>query len=152
MIAKYLIPVSLLAFACGRSPLNDFKRLEGTWISNDPSGQFIEQWETSSDSLMTGTSYLIVRGDTVFSENLQLVHRKGSIHYIPTVPGENEGKPVSFTLRSKKENEWLFENKQHDFPQQIIYLFKGNDSIIASVQGKENGQFRKLEFRMKRSN
>lgn len=148
----FLLSLSILA-GCqsGNDTLIDFQKLEGTWVSTDPTGKFVEQWKGINDTLMEGTSYMILKGDTVFSENLKLILQGESVHYIPTVPGENDGKAVRFTLTTKKLDSWIFENPSHDFPQQIIYNFKEKDSLIATVQGKDNGQFRKLEFRMKRS-
>lgn len=148
----FLLSLSILA-ACqsGNNTLKDFHKLEGTWISTDPTGKFVEQWTGINDSLMKGTSYMIIKGDTVFSEDLQLRLQNDSVYYIPMVSGENEGKAIRFTILTKKPDSWIFENPMHDFPQQIIYKFKEKDSLIATVQGKDNGQFRKLEFRMKRS-
>lgn len=149
---KSLFISLILLSACqsDNNSLKDFQKLEGTWVATDPTGKFVERWTKINDTLMEGTSYMIIKGDTVFSENLQLTIQNDSVHYIPTVPGENNGNPVRFTLSTKQPDNWVFENALHDFPQQIIYHFKAKDSLIATVQGKDNGQFRKLEFRMKR--
>jgi hypothetical protein len=144
----------LLLSSCGSesNKLSNFQKLEGTWVSEDPAGKFVESWKTANDTLMEGTSYMILKGDTVFSEDLKLTYQNDSIHYIPIASGENEGKAVRFTLTDQQQTQWVFENKKHDFPQQIIYKFKDKDSLIATVQGNDRGSFRKLTFRLKRSN
>jgi hypothetical protein len=153
---KLLIPLVLLLILVGcnakKNNLSDFKALEGTWISSDKSGEFIEKWSTIEATEMVGTSYMVLKGDTIFSEVMKLIIEKDSVYYCPLVTGENNGKAIRFKLTSKSTRKWIFENKTHDFPQQIIYQFKGNDSLIAIVQGNEDNRFRKLEFRMRRSN
>jgi hypothetical protein len=135
-----------------KTNLSDFKKLQGTWTSSDRSGEFIERWSTIEDTLMEGISVMILKGDTVFSEEMKLKTENDSVYYCPIVSGENNGKAIRFKLISKSLTKWVFENKTHDFPQQIIYQFKGNDSLIAIAQGKEDNRFRKLEFRMGRTN
>ena len=142
----------LVSCTANKNNLSDFKRLEGTWISSDRSGEFIERWSTIEETSMEGISYMVLKGDTIFSEEMKLIIDHDSVYYCPLVTGENNGKAIRFKLTSKSETKWVFENKTHDFPQQIIYQFKGNDSLIAIVQGNEDNRFRKLEFRMRRSN
>jgi hypothetical protein len=142
----------LVGCTANKNNLSDFKRLEGTWVSSDRSGEFIERWSTIEETSMEGISYMVLKGDTIFSEEMKLIIDHDSVYYCPLVTGENNGKAIRFKLTSKSETKWVFENKTHDFPQQIIYQFKGNDSLIATVQGKENNRFRRLEFRMGRPN
>lgn len=151
---KYLIiSIAIVLTACqgNNKTLNDFEMLTGSWVATDPAGKFVESWTVVNDTLMSGKSFMIQHGDTVFTEKLQLSLQNDSIYYSPTVDGENDGQAIRFKLISNSNKTWRFENKQHDFPQEIIYQFKGKDSLIASVQGNQNGEFRKLEFRLKRS-
>ena len=146
--------ISLLLFtSCGKSnkSLTQFKKLCGTWIQETETGKFVESWNWVNDTLMSGTSFMTEGQDTVFSEDLKLTLRNDSIYYIPTVPNQNDGKHVEFKLIPSAKNEWIFENKKHDFPTQIIYTYKGNDSLIATVQGIQNGRSQKFEFRLKRN-
>jgi hypothetical protein len=147
-----VLMLMLVSCTANKNNLSDFKKLEGTWISSDRSGEFIERWSTIEETSMEGISYMVLKGDTIFSEEMKLIIDLDSVYYCPLVTGENNGKAIQFKLTSKSETKWVFENKTHDFPQQIIYQFKGNDSLIATVQGKENNRFRKLEFRMGRAN
>ena len=38
-------------------------------------------------------------------------------------------KEVRFALKSATKDKWVFANKTHDFPQEIIYVFKDKDSL-----------------------
>lgn len=145
------IVVGLSACQGSNDKLKEFEILKGSWEATDPAGKFVESWTVVNDTLMTGNSFMTQHGDTVFTEKLQLTFQNDSVYYFPTVTGQNNGEAIRFTLTSAKNNTWIFVNKQHDFPQEIIYQFKAKDSLIASVQGNQNGEFRKLEFRLKRS-
>jgi hypothetical protein len=59
---------------------------------------------------------------------------------------QTSGQPkASFKLISWKENEAVFENPSHDFPQRIIYRRNG-DALQARIEGKMNGQERGVDF------
>lgn len=62
--------------------------------------------------------------------------------------------PVLFTLieNSGENNKptWVFENKEHDFPQRISYARKAQDSMVARVEGVYKGKKEIQEFRLKR--
>lgn len=145
-----LLALAAITFSCSNGNLNDFKRLSGNWVAKNPEGKFVENWKCINDTLMSGSSYMIQGKDTVFTENLQLVLSDEKVQYIPTVSKQNDGESIRFKLLSKKENEWVFENKKHDFPTKIIYSFIESDSLIATVQGNENGKFQKYTFRLKK--
>lgn len=147
-----LLSLATIIFSCSNGNLDGFKRLDGNWVAENPQGKFVEKWKCIDDTLMCGSSYMIQGTDTVFTENLQLVlcDEDDKVYYIPTVSNQNDGKSIRFKLSSKKENEWVFENKKHDFPTKIIYSFIGSDSLIAKVQGKENGKFQEYTFRLKK--
>lgn len=141
----------LILSACTRnSKLEEFHRLNGVWIFDSGEELFSESWVIKNDTLMMGTSYMTIKGDTVFKEDLAITFSNGAVFYTPTVPDQNEGAAVRFKLVKKTADQWTFENKQHDFPTEIIYLFKGTDSLIATVQGVQNGRSRKLDFSMRK--
>ena len=93
---------------------------------------------------------MIVNHDTIFSEKISLENRAGGLFYIPTVNNQNNGQAVSFKLISNTNGEYVFENKEHDFPQRIIYKNPANDSLYARIEGTSKGKFHKEEFSMKR--
>lgn len=122
-----LFAAILLLFCTGahaQFKLENFKplySLEQTWQMKNRKGYLIEQWTKVNDSLLTSKSYQVADKDTAIIETVQLKFSKGTITYTPTVPNQNAGKPVTFTLVNIREGQYRFENKAHDYPQQIIY-------------------------------
>ena len=133
-----------------KSPLEEFKKLSGSWVEVSGDSKFTETWTWKNDTLLIGSSLMTVGKDTAFSEKIQLVTQNDSIYYIPSVSDQNNGETIRFGLISNKENEWVFENKKHDFPTQIIYTFKEKDSLIVVVKGSENGRKQAYTFRMQK--
>lgn len=145
-----ILPVILLCGCAEKSKLVPYHRLEGEWIYQKGEEYFCEKWEITNDTLMLGTSFMTIKGDTVFNENLKLNFSNGAVYYTPTVPDQNAGKAVRFALAKRLPDLWIFRNEQHDFPTEIIYRFKGKDSLIATVQGIQNGRLQKINFQLKK--
>lgn len=124
--------------------------LEGTWLNQTKDGLFTEQWTKVNDSVFTAVSAVTKDKDTLFYETVVLDQKGDSLHYIVTTPKQNDAKPVSFTLKSFTANSYIFENKQHDFPQRITYTKVTNDSLIAEISGTQNGKPAVEQFPMKR--
>jgi lipopolysaccharide export LptBFGC system permease protein LptF len=141
----------LLFTACKESsPMASFDSWIGTWTENQADGVFKEAWTKDSDTLLLGTSSMVSGKDTLFQENIRLILRGKDIFYIPTVPGQNEDKPVEFKLIASSDKSWTFENKAHDYPSQIIYTLNNPNSITATIQGTENNRSKKFSFYLKR--
>ena len=122
----------------------------GDWqnISND--GKFYESWKKTNDTLYSGVSYLIVGNDTTFKESIALELRNNELYYIPSVSNQNGNDAVSFKLVKTENNEYVFENKNHDFPEQIIYTKTTSDSLKARIEGNINGKFTRQDFPMEK--
>jgi len=117
------------------------------WEMKMKNGVLLEQWTKVNDSLLTSTSYRIRGRDTVIQEKVELKYAYGSITYSPTLIDQNEGQAVTFTL-IKIENSgrtYTFENKQHDFPQQIVYML-GDKTLRVVIKGQSNGQNKEIPF------
>lgn len=126
--------------------------LLGDWKATNEDGFSIEHWEKVNDSTFLGDSKWIVDEDTSVEEVLQLIQRNGVISYIPTVPDQNDGEPVSFQLVSHENALCVFENATHEFPQRISYTQIGQDSLVAEISGTFKEEFRSIAFGMKRFN
>ncbi|HYG51268.1 MAG TPA: DUF6265 family protein [Flavobacteriales bacterium] len=130
--------------------LNSLNWILGSWKNDSPEISVIEAWEITNDSTWTGMSYGIQKNDTVFSESIVLEKHGKDLFYIPTVKDQNEGKPVEFKMTQMNENEVIFENPRHDFPQKIHYKKISADSVVAEVSGTHNGKPAMELFPMKR--
>jgi hypothetical protein len=132
------------------NPMQSFDSWIGIWTENQADGTFKESWTKESDTLFLGASSMVSEKDTLFQENIRLVLRGKDIFYIPTVPGQNEDKPVAFKLITSSDKTWTFENKAHDYPSQIIYTLNNQNSITATIQGTENNRSKKFSLFLKR--
>jgi|SRR5690606_6948845 len=129
--------------------LSQMSWLLGTWETQTEVGSMWEQWQRLSDSASQwqGISYMISPdGDTEYSESIRLTYDKDQLIYAPTVSNQNEGKEISFSEKTFSDSLIVFENLHHDFPQRIIYKRISDTSILAAIEGVQNGQNRREEF------
>jgi hypothetical protein len=152
----------LISCSTGPKPAEDksnkhskLLRLEwliGSWANISEEGEYYETWTRVNDSVFTAFSYMTITGDTVFSEQVSLELSGGDLYYIVTVGDQNGGNPVSFKLVSDAGGEFIFENKQHDFPQRIIYKNPSPDSLHARIEGIIGGELKAEDFPLHRLN
>jgi Domain of unknown function (DUF6265) len=153
--AKFFITVVSLAilYAWTIKYKNDIQKAEwliGIWENKTQKGSIYETWTKSGDKEFSGKSYSVKDKDTIVFENIRIMQENKKLFYIPTVKNQNEGLPVRFASKTISENQLVFENPQHDFPQIIAYTKITSDSLIAEISGTKNGQKRKQTFPMKR--
>lgn len=125
--------------------------LLGSWQQRTNTGSnLLETWSKKTDHELNGKSVKINGADTTLLETIAVVRTNDSLFYIPTVSNQNQGKPVRFYCSSQQNGLLVFENPQHDFPQQITYRLITKDSIVAAISGLYNGQQRSNHFYMKK--
>ena len=145
-----LVPV-LLLFSCqSEKTLEEFQFLIGKWEGERDGMALQELWKKENNSIFSGEGSVCLGTDTMFHEKLKLEIRDGEIFYVATLPSSKA--PVSFKLVFSEKNKWMFENKQHDFPQTIRYHLVRPDSLVASVEGYDKGKPSKEEFYFKKAN
>ncbi len=131
--------------------LEQAKWLLGKWENVTQESDSREIWTQKNDSVLFAESFTTVGKDTVFYEKVELVARKDSLFYIVSVRDQNKEKPVSFYLTQSTDNQLVFENPKHDFPNKIKYTKIAKDSIFATIYGTQNGKETAVDFPMKRS-
>lgn len=135
----------------GKSDLQQLEWLLGSWENLSAEGNSYERWKKISDTQYGGIGFVLSGSDTVFYEQLLLEQRKDGLYYIPVVRNQNNAEPVPFKLSSATNETFIFENLQHDFPQQILYRRVTPDSLYAEISGTENGKKHVEKFPMHRS-
>jgi hypothetical protein len=141
MKAAVLVILNLLpAFIRQTDPYDQLQQLNGTWKMQTPKGPIYESWRKTHENEMQGGSYKINGRDTIHFETVKLTKQADGVFYIPVVKNENEGKPVAFKMISSDSNNFIFENKEHDFPQRIIYHIVNKDSVHAWIEGTHDGK------------
>lgn len=109
-------------------------------------GDLYENWTKANNTRLSGKSYFVKETDTTFLEEVNLRKVGNSVVYVPLVAGQSNGKAVVFTLISSKENNFIFENKLHDFPQRVQYRLVNSDSMVARIEGLVDGKEKSTEF------
>lgn len=124
--------------------------LLGNWENKMIEGNLSESWEKKDDSTFVGHSYFIKEKDTISFESIELLQKGDAIFYIPTVKGQNKDKPITFKLTTSTDNQFIFENPAHDYPQKIVYKKAGPNDLIATISGTQQGKTSTESYPMKR--
>jgi len=138
------------ATTCQQDVFNELQQLSGTWRMETKKGALYETWKRISKDEMQGKSFKLNGKDTVVLENVRLSKSSEGLFYIPVLSDQNEGKPVPFKMINSKDQTFVFENKEHDFPQRIIYHLVSKDSIHAWIEGTENGKEGRSDYYFRR--
>lgn len=141
--------VTIIFFAMirfGHAQELNISLFDGVFISTNDGGAMQEVWTRLNDSTAKGQSILVaVNGDTTVLEQVMIKKIKSSWYYAPTVPDQNQGKEILFQLINSENNSYTFENKNHDFPQRIIYSFPNKKQVNARIEGDVKGEL-KIEY------
>lgn len=131
----------------GPSKLEQINWVLGYWEMVSPEGKVTESWVRTNDSVYSGIGkYTDTAGQTLTTEEISIVLRNGELLYIPEVSGQNNGLPVIFKEASFSDTMIVFENKNHDFPQRIVYVKQGEGKMLAYIEGEMNGEPAKMEY------
>lgn len=156
MVKRFFVTLILIllftrAFAQINSQLEKFSFLVGAWSFTTAKGKITEKWDWDKSSELKGSSYSVsLAGDSVLLETISLYQSGDEIFYTATGYQEGNRSIVPFRLVSVNQNTFTFENKNHDFPQRIIYRKVSDNEILAWIEGQINGKFTKIEFPYKR--
>ena len=152
---KQLLLLALLVAACitkawaqsySQKEFDALHGLVGLWKMETKRGQLYEEWKVLSDSKLYGRSFKINKTDTMVLERVELTLLGGKILYTPIVTGQNNEQPVPFSLSVLTGKKYVFENKEHDYPQRVIYNIVSKDVLEARIEGTNNGKEMSSDF------
>jgi len=141
--------VGTLSSASQKPGIDRLEWISGCWASDDGKERIEESWMKPAGQSMIGMSRTVAGGKTVFTEHLQIREANGQIAYIVALG--MGAKPTVFKLIKSSDNEVVFENPEHDFPQRIIYRRESTDALFARIEGQEKGVNKAMDFSYKRS-
>jgi hypothetical protein len=124
--------------------------LTGLWKMDAKRGIIYEEWQVRSDNQLSGRSYKINNNDTMVLENVIISLQDDAIFYTPIVHDQNNHLPVQFKLISCNKNRYVFENKEHDYPQRVIYELVSANNLHARIEGSKNGKEMGSDFNYSR--
>ena len=151
-VSIFSILFSIHTLALSQQPeysLNELSWLVGCWGWTNDKYERLEYWMRPAGKMMLGISHTISRGKTVEYEYLHISQEEeGSIYFVAKPSGQSR---TSFKLIKCQPGEVIFENPEHDFPQRIIYRLNDDGSIVARIEGVDQGQAKSVDFPMKRA-
>ncbi len=144
---KLLITASifLLLFACREKQGLQLDLLAGTWKRANK--EQYEVWEKAGAQALKGYSYRMKAGEKVITETLTIRRVDGQLVYEATVPDQNEGRTIRFTLNPAVDSLLSFENAQHDFPKKIQYKKLDEHRLEVRVSGDNDEGFSYIQVR-----
>ena len=129
------------------SAITDFDGMAGCWENRDPTKGLLisEQWMSPAGTSILGMGRTVKNGKTVGFEFMRIEQTPDGISFIAR-PHENK-EETAFRLKSSTQNEVVFENLEHDFPQRVIYKLLGT-KLVGRIEGNQNGKFLGIDFPM----
>jgi len=117
----------------------------GTW-KIEGEDQY-EVWETNKNKELIGYSYKFENNEKSLTETLSIKEIDNQTFYEATVPDQNDGKTIRFTLNNDIKAYLSFENLEHDFPKKIQYRRINDNEIEVTVSGDEGKGFSYTQLR-----
>ena len=152
-ISSFLV---LTAFIGNQSAnIKTFKKLyalEGRWIMKTQRGAIGEQWLKMDKDYLQSRGFFVKGNDTIITERVALRNTGKGIYYTSTVEDQNNKQPIPFKFTSEKNNAFVFENPEHDFPKRIVYEIVSIDSLHAYIDGGVNGSGKREDFYYRKVN
>jgi hypothetical protein len=116
--------------------------LTGAWSEHRSDGTWTEEyWTPVRSELMLGAG-LTGRGSSVrHFEHMRI--SKGADGKITFYGMPNGATAVPFVMTRQTENEVVFENAAHDYPQRVAYRRDGNTVIatVSLIDGSKEGRW-----------
>lgn len=128
--------------------LSELEWLAGSWILTKGDRTTEEQWMRPSGGMMIGMSRTLDSGKVNGFEFVRIEQRGDDLFYIAQPQGRP---PTEFKLLKSSQSEVVFQNLQHDFPQQITYTHNKDGGLTARIQGPGKNGPKSFSYEYKRS-
>ena len=151
---KIKTTTAFLLFICisinislAQKKLSKFNFMIGKWKRENK--EQYEVWEAGDNSEIKGYGYKMIDNKQKITETLVIKKVNDQIILEPTVPDQNEGKAVQFTLNTDVKTVFSFENPDHDFPKRIQYQKINKNAIRVIVAGAPGQGFSYVQYKVK---
>lgn len=125
--------------------------LEGCWHGTVAQYEINEHWLPFRGGLMLGAGHTLLQGKTSDYQYLRLETRPDGVYYV-AITSDRKETPFRLTAAASegKDTIFTFTNPVDAFPQRIVYR-RGTDGwLYANVEGKVNGEEKKVIYPMRR--
>jgi hypothetical protein len=131
--------------------LNSLAWLEGCWRGEVGQYEFREHWLPLRGGLMVGAGHSLLQGKTQDYGYLRLEKRPDGVYYVAIPPGKKESSfKLTATATDDKDAIYTFTNPGDEFPKTILYRRGIDGWLYATVEGKVNGEKKKVIYPMRR--
>ena len=138
LLSGLLVPSAALALS-DAAPMPEW--MTGSWVYSDEAGWSEEYWTTLRGDIMLGSSRSGSGNRLDFWEQMRIQKEAdGTVAFWAVTADQN---PVRFELVVSMDNEVVFENAEHDYPQRIRYWREGValKAEISLLDGSKAVQF-----------
>lgn len=111
--------------------------LEGRWEGTSGDLAMEEHWTSVRGGALLGVHRDVQGGRMVSFEFLRIEATADGIVYFASPRSKP---PVPFRLVESGERRLVFENRQHDFPQRILYWLDASGAMHARIEGPQGGK------------
>ena len=148
-----IVGLSVTAFGFGQDgskvTIEDLGWMSGCWKKKGKTEDSftMEHW-TRPAGTMLGLNRRVKNGRVEFFEYLRVEVSDGNISYVARPMGAKVETP--FKLTSLRNNEAVFENPVHVFPQRIVFLVTDIVTFAVRVEADKKGKTSGFGFSMKK--
>ncbi|MES2799269.1 MAG: DUF6265 family protein [Bacteroidota bacterium] len=140
---KALLLLLLMHSSANLLSQNIFEFLDGNWQIEGTGN--IEHWNAMGTDKLQGLTYSLDNGLVNVSEYLKIERKGKKAILTATVLNQNQHQDVQFKM-IYNDSAWIFQNKKHDFPQQVIYKKIDQNNIRIHLLGKASS----ISYEMRR--
>ena len=126
--------------------------LEGCWRGNVGKYEIREHWLPLRGGIMIGAGHTVLDGKSSDYQYLRLETRPNGVYYVSI---GSDRKEASFRLSGAGTSDgndtiYGFSNVANEFPERILYRRGPDGWLYANVEGKVNGEEKKVIYPMRR--
>lgn len=127
---------SLGAAAPGDDDTARMAWLEGHWVGEKDGVSMEEHWTGPGGGSLLGLHRDVRAGRLISWEFLRIDRTSEGTFYFAS---PRSAQPTPFKLVELGDKRVVFENKQHDFPQRILYWLDSKGALHARIEGPQGG-------------
>ena len=130
----------LLAALGAAAPAGEVERLgwlEGRWVGEKDGFSTEELWTAPRGGALLGLHSDVKAGRLVSWEFLRIADPGDGLTYFAS---PRSAAPTPFKMVENGDRRAVFENRQHDFPQRILYWLDAQGALHARIEGPQEGR------------
>lgn len=148
LLFLFVYPIVTFGEPARTANIDQLQWMSGCWASDGAEAGSGEQWMQPAGGEMLGLSRYIRDNKTVAFEFLRIFENDaGSLSLFAAPSGQASH---TFELISLSDNEAVFADPDHDFPQRILYRLLEPNRMLGRIEGIANGKQRAIDFPLTR--